>query len=150
MSGALPTLEEVYQRHMRELRTAHGGGRPLVQAVVLPSFHDNVCITVSGGRIVHVTRQSRRRDAAELKTSRPTIDVADLESLLARIAALRIPPAPSKASGGLDGVQYQLHFSMGGSSFEESSFSWWHEPPPGWEELGSIVTELQRLCGLAP
>lgn len=64
--------------------------------------------------------------------------------LIKSLRTLRLPAKPKDAMCGLDGVTYTIRFSKGTAAAE---YSWWCEPPTGWEPLAEIAKHLMALAG---
>ena len=67
------------------------------------------------------------------------VDSASLEEFFIRLAALSVPLSPLNGRAGADGTSFQLAaFDL----FCGWRVYWWEEPPPQWEELARIATEM--------
>lgn len=64
--------------------------------------------------------------------------------LVKSVRTLRLPANPKDALWGLDGITYTIRFSKGSAAVE---YSWWYEPPTGWEPLAGIAEQLMALAG---
>lgn len=53
--------------------------------------------------------------------------------------SIKIPPIIELETFGLDGSTTEIQL---GSSFLNSKFSWWNNPPEKWKELGHIVANI--------
>ena len=70
------------------------------------------------------------------------LDAAKLAAILSQFRRVRIPLMPAGFPAGWDGTSYQLAF---GSYFGNFRIGWWHKLPEGWQELTTVVTELEEL-----
>jgi hypothetical protein len=71
-------------------------------------------------------------------------DPEAVAKLVKSVRTLRLPAKPEDALCGLDGVTYTIRFSKGTAAAE---YSWWCEPPAGWEPLAGIAKQIMALAG---
>lgn len=71
-------------------------------------------------------------------------DPAAVARLVRSVRTLRLPARPKDAMSGLDGVTYNIRFSKEMTAVE---YSWWCDPPTGWEPLARIARQLMALGG---
>lgn len=77
------------------------------------------------------------------ESSQHKLSDKQIEHLTKTLDGLSIPAVPEFVMG-LDGHRVNLSIEHG---FNSASYSWWSEPPAGWEKLGSFV---KTVLGLAP
>jgi hypothetical protein len=137
---------------------------PVCQYLVLPAFEnpfswDVIRVAARGaGAQARLYRSCWRMDRDQeafgspverLKYPRPfrpavevgwaLIDLARVETLLARIRSIRVPLAVVNPPSGCDGVSYEL--SVGGF-FCNARVGWWCDMPGEWQALRPVVAEL--------
>jgi hypothetical protein len=70
----------------------------------------------------------------------------DFEKFVRELRTIQIPAFPSNEMG-LDGTTYEIQISNG---FNDATYSWWEDPPEGWEPLKVFFDRLmayaQRLA----
>jgi len=76
-----------------------------------------------------------------LEPVRKKVPAADVERLRNLFAGLEIPVI-SEGQAGLDGTTYTLRFDCGMST---ASYSWWVQPPKGWEGLEEVAIQLIEM-----
>jgi hypothetical protein len=140
---------------------------PECQLLILPSFENPISwdvvrlVSSKEGPQVRLYRSTWRMDVdlrafespverlkqpraytPTLETDWVLIDAGKLETILLRIASIRIPLMLSQHRVGCDGTSFEL--AVGGF-FCNARVGWWCDLPTEWQELGPVVTELQHL-----
>jgi len=136
---------------------------PECHAVILPSFEDCRSYTIlrppadSPAPPLGVRRVWRRHlDLGKFEAPvirlrhgpkvQPTIDEQEavlspdaVASILERAAGTKVPARISERRAGADGETYVLSF---GDLFVSTRFTWWCDPPEGWEPLELLLRDI--------
>ncbi|MCA9095540.1 MAG: hypothetical protein KDA68_18805 [Planctomycetaceae bacterium] len=140
---------------------------PVCQLLILPSFENPVSwdvvkvVSRKEDAQTRLHRSTWRMDVdcrvmsspiERLKNPRPYlptletewlfIDAAKLENVLSKLRSIRIPLLIAGTQGGLDGTSFEL--AVGEFSCN-ARIRWWCDMPKEWQELASVVAELDSL-----
>lgn len=140
---------------------------PICQFLILPSFENPVnwdvisVVSRKDGAQTRLYRSTWRMDVdsqamsspvERLKHSRPynptletdwvLVDKGKLDAIMARFNAVRIPVMLASARAGCDGTSFELAV---GDFFCNARIGWWCDLPEEWQELRSVVVELEGL-----
>ncbi len=150
----------LFKQRKHILRSKH---TPLLQYLVMPSFHDTWCIDlVRTGDVLGVYHTTWRmthdieafKTAIErLKHARPytptlvsdrlAINNGDIKSILDRLDRIQIPLRLTSNSISLDGVSFEMQIGDGCTGV---MLQWHNELPNEWPcELQQIVNELADM-----
>lgn len=110
-----------------------------IELKVDPSFSPPLKIMANKGVIAYEGNVEQENYNFESNVSGEiTIAPSDFDNLLGDIKLYQITVFP-EFSMGLDGTIYTIRINNG---FSSSTFSWWEECPPGWENLGKLAGKL--------
>lgn len=141
----------------------------LVQVLVLPSFAPSLACEVFCVPSVPASTASEREAFVAIRTSwdqpadlacfatpverlrhprvlqptmlrrQGTLAAADARALVADLANLQLPLAPTPAPSGLDGTRYELTLGAGSA---EATVRWWERPPANWAAAAALAERV--------
>lgn len=133
-------------------------GLSLKTVIQDPSFYRSTSISISipaNGAFgqtgtLEVTEESLAVKGIDNKQSqkegagiRRTLASQDIELLKSKLQGMVIPAVPEGLCG-MDGVIYTLTVEQ---FMNRASYTWWVEPPPGWEGLEEVRLVIMDLSG---